>query len=54
MWSDLSAAFWFSATMTQEKKLVPDLNQDVYRKILKVIVRRKHNALSEIMNEYAG
>ena len=40
--------------MIKENNFVPDLNQDVYRRLLKIIIRRKHDALSEVMKEYAG
>ena len=40
--------------MIKENNFVPDLNQDVYRRLLKIIIRRKYDALSEVMKEYAG
>ena len=38
----------------QEKSVLPDLNQDIYRRILTIIVRQKKNDLNEVMKEHAG
>ena len=38
----------------QEKSVLPDLNQDIYRRILTLIVRQKKNDLNEVMKEHAG
>ena len=40
--------------MMQENNTAPTLNQDIYRRILKLIILRKNNDLTDVMKQHAG